>query len=128
MTVAAPTASSPALRLLSSVGRGFRRERTLITQGDVIRVASPAESVVDVRDQLRQRAALEWAAEVMEPLRSLPPNWDSYGAEPLNSSVVGLGTSLLAALALKEVDPPETFPTADGGLSLEWHRVDLDFV
>jgi hypothetical protein len=128
MTVSAPTVSGPHLALnLGSIGGGFRRQRTSITEGDVVPVATGTDFTVDL-GELRQRAALEWAADVMEPLRSLPPNWDSYGAEPMNTSVAGLGISLLAALALIDVAPPQAFPTADGGLSLEWHRANLDFV
>lgn len=127
MTVAALTMSGPQFVLnLDSIG-ALRGQRTSITGGDVVPVATSPGFAFDF-EELRQRAALEWAAVVMEPLRGLPPNWDSYGAEPMNPSVVGLGTSLLAALALVKVAPPQAFATADGGLSLEWHRPDLDFV
>jgi hypothetical protein len=71
---------------------------------------------------------LEWGYEVIAPLRALPGSWDSYRAAPLNDAVADLGTNVFASLALLDVTPPQVFPTADGGLSLEWHRPDLDFV
>jgi len=128
MTVAAPTVGAQRFPLTfwPFVG-GLRRQHTSITESELVPIATSPAPPIDYQE-LRKRAALDWASNVIEPLRALPPNWDSYGADPVDGAVARLGIRLLAGLALERVSPPQAFPTADGGLSLEWHRPDLDFV
>ena len=79
-------------------------------------------------EQYEELAAQQWARSVVEPLQNLRQNWDSYGAIPIDRSMAEIGVGALTWIALAGVPLPQTFPTADGGLSLEWHRPDLDFV
>ncbi len=112
---------------LGIIGRGLRPGRTSISEGVVRTVSEPATATVDF-DSLRTQAAVSWASMVIDPLLSLPANWDSYGSAPLDGTVAKFGKGLLAGLAVQGVASPQAFPTADGGLSLEWHRPELDFV
>jgi hypothetical protein len=76
----------------------------------------------------RERAATRWALSVVEPLRELPVNWDSYGGFPVDDDAAEIGVSILTWIAMAALPLPQTFPTADGGLSVEWHRPDVDLV
>lgn len=49
-------------------------------------------------------------------LRTLDPNWDSYGALRLQPDVENRARAILATLAT----PPFICMTVDGGISLEW--------
>jgi hypothetical protein len=60
-------------------------------------------------------------------LATLPPDWDSYGAEPLTARAIA-GASLLITAVAEEQErttgerraPWTTAPIADGGLQVEW--------
>lgn len=105
----------------------FRRGRTSISEGDVRPVTEATTQPIEF-EELERQAAMDWASKVIDPLLSLRANWDSYGAVPLDISVARMGKGLLASLAIQKVASPQAIPTADGGLSLEWHRPELDFV
>jgi hypothetical protein len=90
----------------------------------------PIENFVvsSLADEYEEFAAQQWARSVIEPFANLRHNWDSYGAYPLDPDAAEIGVGVLAWIARAGVPLPQTFPTADGGLSLEWHRPSLDFV
>lgn len=106
---------------------GGGRQRVAMSEDDIRPVSAPLEVDIEYLMDTR-RAARTWATLAIEPLRNLTPNWDSYGSLPLDPFVADLGIQLLVDLAMAEVPAPQTFPTPDGGLSLEWHRPELDFV
>jgi hypothetical protein len=55
-------------------------------------------------------------------LLDLAPNWDSYGAPEVDSSVVELALSLLLNEFPAGIQEPLVNPTPAGGVQLEWHR------
>lgn len=59
-------------------------------------------------------------------LAQLPPGWDSYSAQPLNSITVKRSLNLFPLLLSDEIPDPTLVPTADGGVQFEWHRFGVD--
>lgn len=84
---------------------------------------------------LRSRPGKWWSrvTEQLDNLVALPANWDSYGADPVESDIVGSAMGFLlgfgAALDLPE---PRVAPTRIGGVLLQWssHQksVEVEFV
>lgn len=59
-------------------------------------------------------------------LMTLPENWDSYGARPIDPRFVYYGLSLLNDLMRKRTPSPAMVPTSMGGIQLEWHNRGID--
>jgi hypothetical protein len=57
-----------------------------------------------------------WLA--LENLRSLPSNWDSYGAEPPDERSLSSAGFLLSRFAATECMPSRLIPSAEGGVAL----------
>lgn len=68
------------------------------------------------------RPRLEVALNRIRDLAALGPNWDSYGARPLQRDAIVHAIRLLAVVMQSHVSSPEIVPTSSGGLQLEWHR------
>lgn len=59
-------------------------------------------------------------------LGELPPNWNSYGAKPIDPYTAAAAATLLLDV-LSEYDPiPAIVPTARGGVMFEWHECGMD--
>ncbi len=56
-----------------------------------------------------------------EDLENLEEDWDSYKANPITPEAIKMGKRIEQLL----LRPIQFFPTADGGVSFEWH-VDKD--
>jgi hypothetical protein len=81
----------------------------------------------------RQRAAeinaREWARSVVDAFRNLPEGWDSYGAMAVDPTAADLAEQLLAELRrIPGLAIPQAAPSPDGGVSIEWHRTNIDLV
>jgi hypothetical protein len=59
-------------------------------------------------------------------LESLPRNWDSYGAIPVQRRHTEAVLDFLGLVMTDDVELPEVVPLGDGGLQLEWRRDDLE--
>jgi len=59
-------------------------------------------------------------------LRTLPPNWDSYGANTIDPKTVQDAMNLLNGLLGPTSPAPRVVPLSSGGLQLEWHRQGID--
>jgi hypothetical protein len=121
----------PAPRHISDLDLGARiglrrMDRRMMSDEDVWPVSDT--SLSSFADSDEEHAAERWARSVVEPFRDLRQNWDSYGGYPVSSATAEIGVGVLTWIALLGVSLPQTFPTSDGGLSIEWHRPDLDFV
>jgi len=80
--------------------------------------------VVEVSSRTARR--LRASVEDLEKLLELPPNWDSYGARPIQPAVFLRVVKLLAEILETRVPRPAIVPTPQGGIQLEWHRRDAD--
>jgi hypothetical protein len=59
-------------------------------------------------------------------LRTLPQNWDSYGASPIDPKVVHDAMNLINGVLRPTSPNPRVVPLSNGGLQLEWHRQGID--
>ena len=76
-----------------------------------------------------ESAFFEWIAPIFEDLCNLlflPPNWDSYGAPPIEKRTVI--TALETLKFFPNTPRPWTVPTVHGGVRLEWHSDGIDLV
>ena len=71
----------------------------------------------------------EWFMPLLEQvcdLGMLLPNWDSYGARPIDPRIAAHTVSILMD-TLDEGSPfPAVVPTSRGGIQLEWHAGGID--
>ena len=61
------------------------------------------------------------ASNVLQYLRELEPNWDSYGARVIDFGIISLAEYVLSVLTL-ELYPEYIAPLASGGLQFEWRE------
>lgn len=59
-------------------------------------------------------------------LLQLPPDWDGYGADPLDPSTVSAAMTILAGTLRNDAPVPSVVPTNRGGLQFEWHCGGID--
>jgi hypothetical protein len=71
----------------------------------------------------------DWIVPILKKvceLGSLPPNWNSYGGQPIRPEIAEAAVTLLLNL-LTPADPlPSVVPTTRGGILLEWHEGGID--
>lgn len=56
----------------------------------------------------------------------LPPDWDSYGALPIEPGHVVGALELLTEIMQDDTSTPTVVPTCRGGVQLEWHTRGID--
>lgn len=72
-----------------------------------------------------------WVEPIVSRLNdflSLPPNWDSYGAEPVSMVAAQATISLLETIMSPTTPIPYVVPTSNGSIQLEWHEIDVDLI
>jgi hypothetical protein len=69
---------------------------------------------------------LPLAENDLNELLSLPPNWNSYGARPIDPVIVRAAREMLHRLAQPHTPRPNVVPTVRGGVQLEWHTGGID--
>ena len=69
---------------------------------------------------------LEPTVRSLGELLQLKPNWDSYGAQPVDSHCVAAALQLALDTLRDNTPAPSVVPTSRGGLQLEWHTRGLD--
>lgn len=70
-----------------------------------------------------------WFDPLMQGLvdvRTLPANWDSYDAMPINPKLVDMALTFMSGLLGPSSPAPRVVPLSSGGLQLEWHRKGVD--
>lgn len=70
-----------------------------------------------------------WVRPTVEELvriMQLLPNWDAYGAQPVQSVLVGRAVEILSRVMEENSPPPSIVPLGDGGLQMEWHLMGQD--
>jgi hypothetical protein len=70
-----------------------------------------------------------WSRELIVrvcELSSLPANWDSYGARPIDPSCAIAAIRLILSAVHPSIPAPAVVPTNRGGIQLEWHRGGVD--
>lgn len=56
----------------------------------------------------------------------LDDNWDSYGARPINPTVINEAFHKLEDLLDDDTPPPSVVPTKSEGIQFEWHQSEID--
>jgi hypothetical protein len=71
---------------------------------------------------------VEPTLKTLGELLTLSPNWNSYGARPIDLAMVGTAWQLLTTVMRDDSPPPTVTPTVKGGIQFEWHtrRIDLE--
>jgi hypothetical protein len=104
----------------SSLRTGLvRRERTYISREQIFTL-----SWIDTGQELPA-----WFDQTMSgfaDLLTLPANWDSYRAKPIDEPTVQKALELLDLLLGNNSPAPSVVPLASGGLQVEWHRAGQD--
>lgn len=59
-------------------------------------------------------------------LAGLPDNWDSYGAQRVDSLRAELAVITLGEVMESDTPLPSIVPTKDGGIQIEWHCRGID--
>ena len=65
----------------------------------------------------------EWQIDAVKKIlsfRSLLPNWDSYGSEPVNERAINVALDLIDYVGFGNVPAPRVIPVSGGGIQLEW--------
>ena len=62
----------------------------------------------------------------LSELLTLPANWDSYGARPIDPKIALAAIRLLGRVMWNDSCPPSVVPTNRGGVQLEWHARGVD--
>lgn len=71
----------------------------------------------------------EWFDPLMRGLAdllTLPANWDTYGAAPIELKVVNQASQLMKGILDADDPPPWVVPMSNGGIQLEWHENGAD--
>jgi hypothetical protein len=92
-------------------------------------VATTPESLQQHSIVTLEESGPEWLPQTEEALRkllSLPQNWNSYGARPIQPQNVDSAVQLLHQLAGQNTPQPIVVPTVRGGVQLEWHTDGID--
>jgi hypothetical protein len=81
---------------------------------------------IEIAPALSEAMERSLAAQEQE-LSELEPDWDGYGAEPLDPGVIKEFISeLRLSLAGSKIRAPDLIPGADGSLQAEWHLRDAN--
>lgn len=112
-------------------------ESASLTEGEYILVPPYSEeggAVTDYQPEARlmlprARRIPDWVEPTVEALlrvMQLPRNWDSYGAEPVQTVVLRRTLEVLSRVMEEDSPRPSIVPLSDGGLQMEWHLRNQD--
>jgi hypothetical protein len=65
-------------------------------------------------------------AQALGRLLDLRPDWDSYGASPIDPDIVVGAVYLLDSIMCRDSPGPSVVPTNSGGVQIEWHTKGID--
>lgn len=85
--------------------------------------------VITVEGRNRGEPLPKWFDPLMQGLAdllTLPANWDTYGALPIELSVVNQASQLMSEILELEDPAPWVVPMSNGGIQLEWHENGAD--
>jgi hypothetical protein len=86
-----------------------------IAVGNCRETAHPRTAAAAHLDQAQALGALE-------ALKGLPPNWNGYGAIPIDRAVIGAAEDFIRSLPGDIATTPKVVPMTRGRLQFEWHR------
>lgn len=69
-----------------------------------------------------QQAEKAFVLRALDELRQLPPNWNGYGAVPIDQAVIEAAKQFIQSLPRINAPSPHVVPMTRGRLQLEWDR------
>ncbi len=84
--------------------------------------SSSSNAIAFYGREVREPAWLVSARESLMELLQLPPNWDGYGAAPIDQRLAQSALKVLGNVMDEDAPPPSVVPLSDGGIQVEWHR------
>lgn len=109
------TWTAPAMSMLTAVPRPIRQFEYPIPGGNLV-ISVEGDPPV----------WLDPTAVALTELLYLAPNWDSYGARPIDRMHVFAALDLLVRIMQDDTPAPTVVPTNRGGVQLEWHTRGID--
>ena len=82
-----------------------------------------------MRLDLEKKALPAWLDERSQTILGfpeLPPNWNTYGARPVDRAVALAAARLLQDVVSPDSPCAEVIPTTTGGVQIEWHVHGID--
>jgi hypothetical protein len=58
----------------------------------------------------------------IDRLATLEPNWDSYGAPPVDRKILQAARQFISRLESHTVVEPRVVPLSSGAIQFEWHK------
>lgn len=105
-------------------GRGTVSRHAYSEGANVVLAAAPLHEG-DVAGS-RLNGELLAAVRQLARLLSMPSDWDSYGAKPIDRQIAIAALNLVGIVVVNGAPLPALIPTSDGGIQLEWHRCGVD--
>lgn len=102
-----PTSLPPAILSGRIAGWGEGRETLVIS------VTEPCPMLEQFVDRIAE-------------LRTMSPNWDSYGASSITHKAAVNAVRMFCQIMYDETPPPQVVPTNSGNIQLEWHIHSID--
>jgi hypothetical protein len=116
----------PNFSFLGSESSALSNKATMTCSLHTVRVK---EGIVEITFQFEDDEPI-WLRALIRKfahLMNLKPNWDSYGANPIEEKYVRFAlTELLPSIMEDETYLPAIVPTAKGSIQLEWHMCSID--
>lgn len=81
---------------------------------------------IEIWGEGQSPAWLELTASTLTDFLWLEPNWDSYGALPIDPQQAMAALELLRRIMRNDTPSPQLVPTNRGGIQVEWHRSAID--
>jgi hypothetical protein len=98
----------------------IKRRRRKIASQAFSRLVAEVQAHATSRERLS--TWLDTAEKTLNRFAKLEPNWDGYGARPINPAVIQEARDLIARIADHINEAPVIVPTPRGSIQLEWHR------
>lgn len=92
------------------------------TQSRRVKVASLGKSEVRLTVDGQFPTWLDTVIADLNSAASLPANWDSYGARPVNQRTLEHALDVLLRVVGNEDPIPEILATSHGGIQFLWHK------
>lgn len=111
----------------------FRQPVNIVEARDTLSLHVPTEKIAISSNEWiftleGNQKVLEWFTPICKnlcQLLDLPPNWDSYGALPIEPYSVATALYILNETFTLNTPRPAIVPTNNGGIQLEWHMEDI---
>lgn len=113
-------------------GRTFARQTRQSSPAPVITIEASSSFSIPFGDEgafVFEQEPGKWFMPLLSQicdLGLLPPNWNTYGAQPIDPDTAAFAAAILLTLLSADDPVPSIVPTSPGGILLEWHDGGID--